>query len=879
MIGKTISHYKILEQIGAGGQGIIYKAEDARLRRQVALKFLPEELASDSHALERFRREAQAASALNHPNICTIHDIGEHDGRPFIVMELMKGETLRKKIARGPLEMDEVVDLGIHLADALDAAHVAGIVHRDIKPANIFVTERGQAKILDFGIAKLKHQDIVVLPDGPETVDNVGHLTNPGSTLGTAAYMSPEQASGKELDGRSDLFSLGVVLYEMNTGSIALISETILSQAPLGREQSRVDAPARVEEIISKLLEEDRELRYQIAAELRADLKRLRRDADSGSNVAVHAAQHVRPKRHRNFVKPALVVVGSLLGTAAVYLFVITQADEPRFSNLNPTFTRLTSQTGRELYPNLAPDGRSFVYAKETTPDNLDIYLQRVGGESVINLTADTREQDIQPRFSPDGDFIAFQSNREGGGIFVMGATGESVRRMTDFGFNPVWSPGGDTILFATESTDTNPRVRPGDSELWSVELATGEPKQVFAGDAVEPHWSPNGHRIAYWAISGGQRDVWTITADGGGPVAVTNDAAVDWNPIWSSDGKHLYFSSDRRGSMNLWRVPIDEESGQLASEPETVTTGASGDTMSLSVSADGKRLAYLVHDSRSNIMKVEVDPSTGTVLGDPVPVTEGSLTIGSVEPSHDGESLTFHRVGVQEDIFVSRPDGTGVSRLTDDRYLDRYPRWSPDGSSISFYSNRGGSYQLWTINPDGRGIHQLTDDPSEPVHTAWSPDGSRIAYTDFLTGSFTMSADTPWQDQTALALPLISDGAEIFVAFSWSPDGTRIAGFGYDVTRTPDETGIYVYSLATGEYERLTEGGSYPRWLGNSQALVYHFGGRIYVVDVLSREVRKILSSGDELKLPSPDSDGRTLFYISQPPPEADIWMITLPG
>ena len=237
----------------------------------------------------------------------------------------------------------------------------------------------------------------------------------------------------------------------------------------------------------------------------------------------------------------------------------------------------------------------------------------------------------------------------------------------------------------------------------------------------------------------------------------MTNDTAVDWNPVWSPDGKYLYFSSDRSGSMNLWRARIDEETGQTVGEPEPVTTGASGDAMYLTLSADGKRLAYGIRDTRANVMKVAFNPSTRTVVGEPAPVTQGSRSIGAVEVLPDGESLTFHRVGVQEDLFTSRSDGTGTRRLTNDRYLDRYARWSPDGSKISFFSNRSGSYQLWTINPDGRGIHQLTKDPSEPVHTVWSPDGLQIAYTDFVTGSFIMSAETAWEDQSVVVLRKMS--------------------------------------------------------------------------------------------------------------------------
>jgi eukaryotic-like serine/threonine-protein kinase len=693
MAGQTVSRYRILEKIGGGGMGVVYLAEDPRLDRRVALKLLPEESGLDEIAVERFSREARAASALNHPNICTIYDVGESGGRPFLVMELLEGCTLRHRLLEGPIPPRETTEIALQIADALAAAHSRGILHRDIKPANLFLTARGQAKVLDFGLAKrISGRPKPELPGVSATTLTIPEemITSPGTAVGTIAYMSPEQARGEELDARSDLFSLGIVLYEMATGALpfpgntmGIIFDAILNRTPLAPSRHNPALPEELERVILKLLEKDRARRFQTAADLHSELKRLKGGAVANAPPILSGSTRNR--------KTAILALAALLPLLFILYEAFLHSPREAFSLAGATFTQLTSAPGEEITPTLSPDGKTMAYASKES-GNWDIYLLRVGGKNPINLTKDSQSNDMEPAFSPDGDRIAFRSGRDGGGIFVMGATGESVRRVTDFGYSPTWSPEGKSIAFVTESVD-NPSARPATSRLWVVDLTTGDKKQLTQTDAIQPRWSPHGDRIAYAGMDAGRRDVWTVPAHGGDPVPVTHDNDVDWSPGWSPDGRYLYFASDRGGRMNLWRLAIDEKSGKVSGQPEPVTT-PSPYSGHVALSADGRRLAYVQWAKSDRLEKIAFDPVTEKVLGQPAAITQGSRSAFFPDASPDGQWLTFCSFERPEDIFVMRTDGSSLRNLTDDDFVDRFPRWSPGGNRIQFMSDRSGKYQ-----------------------------------------------------------------------------------------------------------------------------------------------------------------------------------------
>jgi Tol biopolymer transport system component len=729
-------------------------------------------------------------------------------------------------------------------------------------------------KVLDFGLAKLidpgpATAGASTLPATPSTAE--------GRIVGTVAYMSPEQAAGTAIDSRSDLFSLGVILYEMATGQKAFNGDTavavlssILKDTPVPVTDVNQTLPRELGRIIRRCLVKDPSRRYQTAADLRNELEELKHELDSGALVAADVT------RGSSRVSTSWRSLAMLLALASAVAFAslwLRSADR-RSASGEHLFTQLTTQPGRQQFPSISPDGKWIVYDGNQA-GNSDIYLQSVGGQNPINLTKDSPDEDTQPAFSPDGERIAFRSERQGGGIFVMGRTGESVRRITDNGYTPAWSPDGIQLVFSTSPPNA---FQVGFSDLWAVSLASGDQRRVSDIKGVQPSWSPHGHRIAYWTSfrdgAVGQRDIDTIPAEGGTPVPVTSDAALDWNPVWSPDGRHLYFASNRGGSMNLWRVAIDEQSGRVLSPPEPLTT-PSALAAHVGVSADGRRVVYASLERTAPIQAVPFDPASGTITATPVTVVGGTRFLSWVAASPDGQWLAYYSIGNQMDLLLSRSDGSGERELTHDPANDRYPSWSPDGRRIAIMSNRSGKNQIWSIEPDGSDLRQLTFAPDGVMSDAkWSPDGSRILYVGGASSDdermFVFEPARPWTAQTPQHVSRVVEPGVLFTpSGGWSPDGKRLLG---EVL----PGGVFTYSFASGQFTRLTGIGEAWTWLKDSRRALFTHRDRLFIVDTVSKTTQEVLSvTPDIFDSVALSPDNRTLYFTRETQ-QGDVWLLT---
>jgi serine/threonine protein kinase len=879
LVGKEFGTYKIEKPIGAGGMGEVYLAHETKLNRKVALKILPPEFVADAERVKRFEREALHVSSLNHPYIVTIYDVGQSNGINYIATEFVEGETVRELINRGA-DIKQTLSVISQTCEALHAAHKAGIIHRDIKPENIMIRPDGFVKVLDFGLAKLV--------ENTEFQQSLSNYTMKGIIIGTPAYMSPEQVSDDKVDHRTDLWSVGVVLYEMLTGVNPFKGETrqetfnkILFEPPPLASELNQNLPAELDQILEKALEKDAEVSYQTASDIRADLKRVRREIDSSPSLRSGSLSQRRKdeaKTKRNYFVYGAAALFLVLTGFGIWFFAFRQKHANAIDWSKANNSQLTSQVGTEYFPSLAPDGKSFVYASDAS-GNFDLYVQRVGGKNATNLTKDSPAADTMPAFSPDGEQIAFRSEREPSGIYLMGASGENLRRIADFGYHPSWSPDGKEIVVSTFGLSA-PSVHIGrDNKLWIINVETSEKRELIDEEAAFPTWSPNGKRIAYWYYPHGvgRRDIATVPANGGEPIIVTKDFAVsNWNPVWSPDGKFLYFVSDKGGNLNFWRVAIDETTGEVLSQPEPIVT-PSKYSRHLNFSHDGKKMIYVQTDNQSNIQGVEFDSNQEKTVGEPFWITTGEREVVRAELSPDGKQFVLRLIRrTQDDISVVSRDGNVWRDLTNDTPFDRYPRWSPDGKQIALASDRNEGYEIWVCNADGTNMRQVSfqyNAESGSSFPTWSPDGKSLIYTN--NGQpYLVDLTKTWDEQQAPQKVLPAELPNGFVVWDWSPDGKKLVG-----TIPYGGRAVSVYSFETKRLEPVVENintdDTVPSWLADSRRIVFETDRKIFIADTETKKTKELLErKPDTIRAPFVSRDGRLLYYTVHIS-ESNIWLL----
>jgi Tol biopolymer transport system component/predicted Ser/Thr protein kinase len=880
--GKTVGAYSVLSEIGRGGMGVVLLAHDPRLERRVALKALAPEFANDPERLARFSREARTLASLNHPNVAQVYGLEEQDGSRYLVMEFVEGRTLGQLLDAGPLAVDEALRLAAQIASGVEAAHEQGVIHRDLKPGNVVVTPEGKAKVLDFGLARevesrgstlnLSMSPTAALPHTAPTIE--------GQILGTVAYMSPEQARGKLLSKRTDVWSFGCVLYEMLTGVAPFAGETAsdMIAAILEREPdwSKLPArtPRRIVELLHKCLEKDQSRRLRDIGDARLELEKATADREwSTQSMAAFEGAIQFPRRPKGWLyASALLLVASALAAWSGWA-LRGSGEGARGGALHARFTRATDDEGLKMYPSLSPDGKTLVYCTTTEGDNLDIYRLRVGGYNPTNLTSNWPEPDYQPAISPDGERIAFRSERDGGGLYVMGATGESPRRITEVGYNPAWSPDGTQLVCAGESI-RGAGARLIKSKLWIVDVQSGARRELPVEDGVQPVWSPDGRRIAYWAVvGGGQRDLHTIAVDGGAPVALTSDAATDWSPAWGRDGRHLYFCSDRSGVMGVWRIEVDGATGLALAEPEPVSAGGAGAAAHLAVAAGADRLAYALQLDQAQTWRVAFDPDQMKVVGEPEQVTRGSIDTRSPEISPDGQWLAYTNTsGGQEDIFIIRTDGAQRLRLTDDQFKDRGAQWSPDGKRILFYSDRGGQgYGCWIMNRDGSGLRRISPEGSRWIMPIWTDAGTRVIANNDDRPHYMDPEATPAAQKPIPVLPEGTTGGPLY-ALGYSPDGAWLSLIDFEGQK------IGFFSFARSEVEWSGLPAQQVRFLKRGNRALLSGSDGVFWLDLGSTKVSQIRArdSDDEGSFSMPAAEDWIYFVRRQQ--ESNIWVIDLP-
>lgn len=725
MIGRVISHYRIVEKLGSGGMGVVYKAEDLKLDRQVALKFLPPYFAGNNEDLGRFIREAKTASSLQHDNICAIYEIDESaDGHTFISMAYYEGETLQNLMRKADLSLDAVTDIVIQIAQGLAFAHENQIVHRDIKPANILISDKRIAKILDFGLAK----------SGQQT-----GYTKTKSTLGTAAYMSPEQASGELVDYRTDVWSLGIVLYQMLTGRLPFRGDydqamiySIVNEMPNPVVSEHLDIPSELEWIVERCLEKDKEYRYQNMTDLLADLKRVKRDLNIvGAQSVKYRSRKISPQKNKKRINNYVYLIMAIVATIAFLIgYHLPSREAGTSATLNPNIrlVQLTSGAGLETNPTWSSDGQWIAYASDES-GNMDIWKKSISTGSVVQLTTGN-DNETEPAWSPDGSMIAFSSDSDSGGICLIPAGGGESFTRVEFGANPVWSPSGQYLVFDWRGS------------IYRVHVSGGEPEVIVGGNSAPPYsaYTQDGKHLLYWNRTLGDICLLSIDGNEARPLnLIESGYEVSGLCLSSKYNKLFYCSGPFGGNKNIMMVQFNMQSLAVSGSPIPVGLTTSDD-IHIALSPDETKLAYTVRAVERQLYLQPLDISTGLPIEHPQKLTSQSTNnyYPCVSPHGKDVMWTSHQAG-QGVLFYKNISSVVEKKVTPEWKTDVREigaSFSNNGDGLYYSSTHLGSYELWHIPKLGGAALPLTNtnNPTRDVHTVVASDGSVIFFSNRLS-------------------------------------------------------------------------------------------------------------------------------------------------